>query len=208
MTDHNLTPEIYGDFGLHLENMKRGKTMSRAISQLTIRAIQQLGFKVYMQTENKRVPSWLVYTSCDRIGYLQTGGRFGGFDVSTEHKPCKNSGSGFRVANSVELTRENLLRGFTRPSWASGLNVTQWESPKEFFESSPYNKQYKRVFYTVSNGTQLVFNRDYMGAIGDALAMARDNNTPWESVSVYDEEGFFYDWIKAADQLFNTSMGM
>ena len=27
MTDHNLTPEIFGDFGLHLENMKRKKTM-------------------------------------------------------------------------------------------------------------------------------------------------------------------------------------
>ena len=207
MTDHNLTPEVFGDFGLHLENMKREKPMTRAISQLTIRAIQQMGFNVYMQTDNKRTPSWLVYTSCDRIGYLQTG-YLGGFDISTMHKPCWTNGTGFRVEESVELTRENLLLGFTRPDWASGLNVTQWENPKEFFGSSPYNKQYKRVLYTVSNGTQLVFSRDHMGAIGDALEMARDNKACWESVSVYDEDGFFYDWIKAANQLFNTKSGV
>jgi hypothetical protein len=207
MTDHNLTPEIFGDFGLHLENMKGEKPMTRAISQLTIRAIQQLGFKVYMQTDSKRIPSWLIYTSCNRIGYLQSG-YFGGFDISTVHKPCKHNGTGFRVTDNAELTRENLLSGFTKPDWASGINVTQWESPKEFFDSSPFNKQYKRVFYTVSNGTQLTFSRDYMGAIGDALAMARDNKAPWESVSVYDEDGLFCDWIESANQLFNTSMGM
>lgn len=181
--------------------------MTRAISQLTIRAIQQHGFTVYMQTDNKRIPSWLVYTSCNRIAYLQSG-YFGGFDISTEHKPCKNNGTGFRVADNAELTRESLLSGFNKPDWAQSLKVQSWENPKEFFESSPYNRQYKRVFYTVSNGTQLAFNRDYMGAIGDALAMARDNKAPWESVSVYDEDGLFCDWIKAADQLFNTSMGM
>ena len=208
MTDHNLTPEIFGDFGLHLENMKREKTMTRAISQLTIRAIQQMGFNVYIQTENKRIPSWLVYTSCDRIGYLQTG-YFGGFDISTLHKPCKNNGNGFRVSESVELTRENLFSGFSKPRWAFSRIVKQWESPQEFFESSPYNRQYKRVLYTVSNGNQLVFSRDYMGAIGDALAMVRDNNTLcWESVSVYNERGAFYDWIKAANELFNTKDGM
>ena len=181
--------------------------MTRTISQLTIRAIQQHGFKVYMQTDNDRIPSYLIYTSCNRIAYLQTGD-YGGFDISTEHKPCKNNGSGFRVASSVELTRENLLLGFSKPDWAQSLKVQPWESQKEFFESRPYNRQYNRVFYTVSNGTQLVFNRDYMGAIGDALAMARDNKAPWESVSVYDEDGLFYDWIKAANQLFTTNMGM
>ena len=207
MTDHKLTPEVFGDFGLHLENMKREKPMTRAISQLTIRAIQQMGFNVYMHMDNKRIPSWIVYTSCNRIGYLQTG-YLGGFDISTVHKPCKHNGTGFRVTDNAELTRENLLLGFSKPEWAQSLKVQPWESPKEYFDSSPYNKQYKRVFYTVSNGNQLVFNRDYMGAIGDALAMARDSKAPWESVSVYDEEGLFYDWIKAADQLFNTSMGM
>ena len=65
-----------------------------------------------------------------------------------------------------------------------------------------------KPIWTITDGKETLESRDYMDAISQALKLARKPENIQESVTVYDERGAFYDWIKAANELFNTKDGM
>ena len=86
--------------------------------QTLIDTVKAAGFKVFVKPGDV---TWLYFTDADekRIGYLQWD-RSGYAEISSVHKPNKNSGTGFKLDPIPRLDRENLEKAFTHaPSWAS-----------------------------------------------------------------------------------------
>lgn len=116
------------------------------MKQEVIDHIASLGFDVYMQDPSD---TYLHFTDGVNIGYLQEA-RYGGFDLSTVHKPNTKSGTGFRVGDSISLeglTAETLARAFIKyPSWASyPSSVVKYRDIEHFLGADQFNAKYKLV---------------------------------------------------------------
>jgi hypothetical protein len=119
--------------------------MSR-ISQETIDAIHEAGFRVFMRTP---YDSWLYFVDdADRIGYAQET-RSGFVSISTVHIPNSETGTGFVLDDIPSLSANNLAKAFViAPRWATGrqrASVKKWTSWKAFKASSPFNADYKML---------------------------------------------------------------
>jgi hypothetical protein len=109
--------------------------------KLTARLLLQIineGYDVYMSND-KQWQSYCYYTDGKNIAYLQCG-NFGGFSISTVHKPNKNSGTGFRMPeiDSYYPTNKDLKSAFCiAPNWANNTDrqsVVKYKDFKEFTE--------------------------------------------------------------------------
>jgi len=116
------------------------------ISQETIDAIHEAGFRVFMQTP---YDSWLYFVDdADRIGYAQET-RNGFVSISTVHVPNKYIGTGFILDDIPSLSADNLAKAFViAPRWATGsdrASVKKWASWEAFKASSRFNADYKMI---------------------------------------------------------------
>ena len=65
--------------------------------------LKEAGFKVFVwEKAMNRIEklTWCFFSKNDNIGTVQCA-EFGGLDFGTVHKPCKESGTGFRTKGSV-----------------------------------------------------------------------------------------------------------
>ena len=116
------------------------------ISQETIDAIHEAGFRVFMQTP---YDSWLYFVDdADRIGYAQET-RSGFVSISTVHVPNSETGTGFVLDDIPSLSANNLAKAFViAPRWATGgqrASVKKWANWEAFKASSPFNADYKMI---------------------------------------------------------------
>ena len=116
------------------------------ISQETIDAIHEAGFRVFMRTP---YDSWLYFVDdADRIGYAQET-RSGFVSISTVHIPNSETGTGFVLDDIPSLSADNLAKAFViAPRWATGsdrASVKKWASWEAFKASSPLNADYKMI---------------------------------------------------------------
>lgn len=105
-----------------------------------IRDAKATGFKVYMRDPSD---TWLYFTDGVQIGYLQCG--LAGYELSTCHRPNRNTGGGFRVANDIgKIDRATLERAFiTAPAWATRHDVEtvkKWKDWEEFQNANQWNR--------------------------------------------------------------------
>ena len=112
----------------------------KTISQDTIDCVKGFGFKVYQRKDSD---SWIYYTFNDSIAYLEIG-RFEGFNISSVHIKNVSTGSGYQVFQGVELTRVNLMQGFSGPSWTS-CRSKPFKDMDSFINSCAFNKSYQEV---------------------------------------------------------------
>lgn len=70
-----------------------------------IEKIKSLGYKVY--GFNEPTTNYAFFTDEKNIGYFQLDD-FIGFAFSTVHKPCREAGTGYRVAD--EITLDNITK--------------------------------------------------------------------------------------------------
>lgn len=122
--------------------------MKRKISDSVIAKVQSLGFDVYMRSPDD---TWLLFVDGDRIGYLQCG-HFGGYSLSTVHKPNRTTGTGFQILVDVDLEgldRDALERALvSAPHWANGperQSVSKWKGIDEYRAGGLFNAEYKLV---------------------------------------------------------------
>lgn len=113
-----------------------------------INRIRELGYRVYMRSPND---SYLYYTEAiggrGRIAYLQDDGR-GNVTLHTVHKPNRESGTGFRVAEWLAdpLTRDELELGFDfQPSWWRGPAPQKFKSIEDFRAANDWNAEFHEV---------------------------------------------------------------
>ena len=116
------------------------------ISQETIDAIHEAGFRVFMQTP---YDSWLYFVDdADRIGYAQET-RSGFVSISTVHVPNSETGTGFVLDDIPSLSANNLAKAFViAPGWVTGgqaASVKKWANWEAFKASSPFNADYKMI---------------------------------------------------------------
>ena len=116
------------------------------ISQETIDAIHEAGFRVFMQTP---YDSWLYFVDdADRIGYAQET-RSGFVSISTVHIPNSETGTGFVLDDIPSLSTYNLAKAFViAPGWVTGgqaASVNKWANWEAFKASSPFNADYKMI---------------------------------------------------------------
>ena len=108
----------------------------RYITKEIVETIRALGFDVWFPVGKS---TYLYYSDGKNIAYLQMG-RFGGFETSTCHIPNRQCGTGFRISDNAQLTRESLAEGFCfAPRWASTTDknsVIKWESPEKFADKN------------------------------------------------------------------------
>ncbi len=103
-----------------------------------IKSITDLGMFVYMRNESD---SYLYYTDGVNIGYLQAE-RFGGFSLTTVHKPCKECGTGFKVDDSISgIDADVLRRAWVKaPTWAHQRDVEAVRKFRDMEEFLTFNK--------------------------------------------------------------------
>jgi len=116
------------------------------ISQETIDAIHEAGFRVFMRTP---YDSWLYFVDdADRIGYAQET-RSGFVSISTVHVPNSETGTGFVLDDIPSLSANNLAKAFViAPGWVTGgqaASVNKWANWEAFKASSPFNADYKMI---------------------------------------------------------------
>ena len=116
------------------------------ISQETIDAIHEAGFRVFMRTP---YDSWLYFVDdADRIGYAQET-RSGFVSISTVHIPNSETGTGFVLDDIPSLSANNLAKAFViAPRWVTGgqaASVNKWANWEAFKASSPFNADYKMI---------------------------------------------------------------
>ena len=116
------------------------------ISQETIDAIHEAGFRVFMRTP---YDSWLYFVDdADRIGYAQET-RSGFVSISTVHIPNSETGTGFVLDDIPSLSADNLAKAFViAPRWATGrqrASVQKWANWEAFKASSRFNADYKMI---------------------------------------------------------------
>lgn len=122
---------------------------TREIEPEVLDAIAQLGFDVYQAVPAYQGMrrSYLFFTDGQHIGYLQTG-EAGGLELSTVHIPNRTTGTGFKMGEAKELTREVLETAFLNaPGWAYGrdrASVCKWPSVEAWLQSAP-PLRYERV---------------------------------------------------------------
>lgn len=109
--------------------------------------VKAQGFRVFMHDGNQK-HAWLVYTDGTRLAVLSES-RFGGYSVSTKHRPNSTTGTGFQIVENVELSRlskQELECGFaTAPYWAHAMqraSVRKWEGLASFLGSDSWNARY------------------------------------------------------------------
>jgi hypothetical protein len=122
------------------------------ITQDILNAVSEAGFIAYLRDPKD---TWLYFTTQDgkHIGYLQAD-RSGYVTISTVHVPCSAIGTGFRCDPIPSLSKENLQKAFAiAPLWANSQDrsrVRKWKDWQAYVKSSPFNKEYKRVFDSAS----------------------------------------------------------
>lgn len=107
-----------------------------AISEEEIDAIADAGFDVYRHVPTSRLNStYLYFTDGKRIGYLQQGDFGHGYSLSTVHKPSRENGTGFRVADTDDLDADTLREALRYgPDWALNrkLEIVKYRDIEEF----------------------------------------------------------------------------
>lgn len=111
-----------------------------------IAKVKAMGFAVYMRNPGD---TWLYFTDGVRLGYLQEE-RYGGFSLSTVHKPNHTTGTGYNVERDApDFDKAMLLRCFQHaPSWAHGSDpatVVKFASVAQWLASSAFTCEYKEV---------------------------------------------------------------
>ena len=104
--------------------------------------IKSLGFDVYVVKD----PEWCYgyFVEGGSFAYFQLGS-FGGLEVSTCHKPCKNWGSGFGVDVGISPTKHSLRRAFLTPTGWGGrrVSVTKYANFDEYINNHKYSELVK-----------------------------------------------------------------
>lgn len=112
-------------------------------------AIKKAGFTAYVR---KPLNPWneityAIYTDGERLGYIQL--NLGGFSISTMHKPSPNIGTGFRMIEFSNLSKDELTKGFfLAPHWVRYDElkyVKKWESVDQWLNSSKFNQEYMKA---------------------------------------------------------------
>ena len=117
--------------------------MDRAV----IVRIQSCGFDVYMRPG---ADTYLYFTDGTRIGYLQEE-RFGGYSLSTVHKPNSTSGTAFSIAQGIDvfdIDKQALERCFSLgPDWAHHhfASAKKWPDMATFLKANSFNASYELV---------------------------------------------------------------
>lgn len=113
------------------------KTMDEFIQEL-----KENGFTVFT-SDKKDNPTYLHFSKDNKIGYMQEE-RFGGFSFSTVHKPCREYGTGFRIASEVsEPTIELAYKSFAFSGWPipDPQNIRKYSSVDEYIKKETILKQ-------------------------------------------------------------------
>lgn len=98
------------------------------------------GFKVYAP-ETER-PTWFYFVEGNSIGYAQRS-YFGGIDISTVHKPCREYGTGFSVVSGASSpTVQDAVRVRYIPSECGYVpdSIKRYRSWEEFVELNSWIK--------------------------------------------------------------------
>lgn len=116
------------------------------MKQETIDHVASLGFDVYMRDPKD---TWLIFVEGDKLGNLQEA-RFGGFDLSTVHKPNTRCGTGYRVADSIPLPDAETLRKafWNAPDWAwikDVVLVEKYKGIEAYRKANRFNEAYQLV---------------------------------------------------------------
>lgn len=111
-----------------------------------IQKIRDLGFRVFMINPED---TWLIYTDGTNIGYLQDD-RGIGLSISTVHKPNRESGTGFTVAQCLGTVDVDILKtGFVNvPHWDHGRysqSVKKYKDIEEYLNADSFNKRYREI---------------------------------------------------------------
>jgi hypothetical protein len=117
------------------------------VNKETIAKVQSYGLDVYMRNETD---SWLIFTDGKRIGYLDTGGTFGLFNLCTVHKPNRTTGTGFQVGrHEASFDKAALESCFAfAPAWAHGGDretVKKYRDIADFLNADDWNRGYRKV---------------------------------------------------------------
>lgn len=111
---------------------------------------------IYKSNELEK-KTYFYYSDGANIAYAQQE-HFGGIGISTEHKPCKEYGTGFKITDRfqglINPTLEDAKRGFIKaPGWANDLSkisstklnaIVKYKSIDEYLDSA-----FKRIARTV-----------------------------------------------------------
>ena len=106
------------------------------------------GYEVYTNDRRPK-PRWFYIVKEDKIGYFQYS-QISGFCFGTVHKPCKEAGTGFRVATDVdgELKYAEWALGYPTGFGTLPSQVRKYKNWAEF-EVAPISlKPYVKIGLT------------------------------------------------------------
>lgn len=99
------------------------------------------GFIVLIPNRDQE-SSWIKFFKDGYFGSIECD-RFGGFNFSTVHKPCKECGTGYGIEQNTNLTIENANKCLIKaPKWATFPDVRaikQYKNVEDFINST-HNK--------------------------------------------------------------------
>lgn len=116
------------------------------VKQEIIDKVAELGFDVYMRDPKD---SFMLFTDGKNIGYLQMDST-AGLMLTSVHKPNQKTGTGFVIANNLDLTqldRETLSSAFIRAphwAWAGDMSaVVKYRDMDSYLSANSWNAGYK-----------------------------------------------------------------
>lgn len=102
--------------------------------------LKENGFTVIIP-RREELPTWFHFFKDGKMGYVQKS-YYSGFDFSSEHKPCKNYGTGLGVHQMVDLTIENAIDALNEMGWKNDRNynkINHYKSADEYI-NAPTNE--------------------------------------------------------------------
>lgn len=98
----------------------------------------------YVIIHPSKPSSYFHFFKDGAMGYVQNESLGGGVSFSSNHKPCKEAGTGYSVLRDIDrkgLTLENAEKACKRIIWPEHSGkVKFWESPDQFINADSYNK--------------------------------------------------------------------
>lgn len=103
------------------------------------RVLKENGFTVLVPTYKEEPQTWIKFFKNGKFGAVSCS-YFSGFDFGTVHKPCRECGTGYGIAQNADLTIDNAEKCLIKaPSWAYSKDVSaikEYNSVDEFINSS------------------------------------------------------------------------
>jgi len=120
-------------------------TTNEDLNKLAIELINA-GFTVI--GSNYENPKYFNYFKDGNMAYVQIH-RFGGFDFSTVHKPCKECGTGTRIITADQPTLKNAIRAWKECGITIKLHdikfIKKWQSVEEYL-NAPMHRESNYIF--------------------------------------------------------------